>query len=529
MHLATLLLALTGSSIQLCAGYVAHAPLDGSQCTKTTVAILGGGMAGVSAAQALANASIADFVILEYRDTLGGRVWHTDFGTDPKGDPYTIELGANWVQGLGSSSAENPVWGLAKKYQLQNTVSDYDSILTYNETGYTDYSHIFDTYSAARETASKHAGRILNENLQDMTARSGLALAGWKPHRDDMAAQAVEWWNWDWESSFSPETSSFVFGVAGENLTFNQFGDQNNLVIDTRGYSAIIEGESATFLRPNDPRLWLNTQATKIEYSANGVVVRNADGSCVSAAYAICTFSVGVLQNEVVEFAPALPEWKQTAIEKFSMGTYTKIFMQFNVTFWPEDTQYFLYASPTTRGYYPVFQSLSTEGFLPGSNILFVTVVESQAYRAERQSNEQTKREILDVLRQMFPDKHVPEPIAFTYPRWSTEPWAYGSYSNWPQGTTLEMHQNLRANVDRLWFAGEATSAQHFGFLHGAWFEGRETGEHVAALLRDECAELDGVELCGGRMHYDILHGTTPIDAYTALNGWPVNSTSVQA
>ena len=34
-------------------------------------------------------------------------------------------------------------------------------------------------------------------------------------------------------------------------------------------------------------------------------------------------------------------------------------------------------------------------------------------------------------------------------------------------GTSLEMHQNLRANVGRLFFAGEATSAEYYGFLHG--------------------------------------------------------------
>ncbi|KAL4865832.1 hypothetical protein BDV12DRAFT_210915 [Aspergillus spectabilis] len=531
MHFATLLFVLSGS-IPLCAGYVAQFRLNDPRCAKTTVAILGGGMAGVTAAQALSNASITDFLILEYRDTLGGRVWHTDFGQDSNGDPYVIEFGANWVQGLGSFNTENPVWGLAQKYGLRNTYSNYDSILTYNETGYTDYGYLLDEYSAAQEKASQHAGRILNNNLQDMTARSGLALSGWKPRKDDMAAQAVEWWNWDWEGAFTPETSSFVYGVAGENLTFNQFGDRNHLVIDPRGYSAIIEGEAESFLPPHDPRLRLNTQVTEIEHGVEGVIVRNSDGSCISAAYAICTFSVGVLQNDAVDFTPTLPEWKQTAIEKFNMGTYTKIFMQFNETFWPRDTQFFLYASPTTRGYYPVFQSLSTPGFLPESNIIFVTVVDAQAYRVERQSNEQTKAEILEILRLMFPDIPIPDPIAFTYPRWSTEPWAHGSYSNWPAGTTLEMHQNLRANVDRLWFAGEATSAQYFGFLHGAWFEGKEAGMSVAALLNEDCARLGLSERggeCVGRTHYGVLHGTTPVGAYTEANGWGVNSTIVQA
>lgn len=75
----------------------------------------GGGVAGITAAvswlllwiisfltntsqQALSNASVHDFVILEYRDTIGGRAWHKPFGKDPKtGKPYTIEMGANWV------------------------------------------------------------------------------------------------------------------------------------------------------------------------------------------------------------------------------------------------------------------------------------------------------------------------------------------------------------------------------------------------------------------------------------------------
>ena len=321
------------------------------------------------------------------------------------------------------------------------------------------------------------------------------------------------------------ESSSFVFGTAGENLTFNQFSDENNFVIDPRGYSAIIEGEASTFLKKDDPRLRLNTQVVNIDYSKDGVTIHNADGSCVSAAYAICTFSVGVLQNNAVTFKPELPQWKKTAIEKFDMGTYTKIFLQFDETFWPSETEYFLYASPTTRGYYPVWQSLSKNTFLPESNIIFVTVVSDQSYRIENQSDEETKDEVMAVLRQMFPDKDIPEPTAFMYPRWTKTPWSYGSYSNWPPSTTLEMHENLRANTDRLWFAGEATSAEYFGFLHGAYFEGRETGEEIATLLNGDCVNVPGTKTCGdARPHYEKLHGTTPLREYNFFNGWPISS-----
>ncbi|KAL7943722.1 amine oxidase [Trichoderma barbatum] len=508
---------------------VVAAPAGGgsdSICRKTSVAVLGAGMAGITAAQALHNASVSDFVIIEYQDRIGGRAWHRDFGSKPDGSPYVIEYGCNWIQGLGNPGGpENPVYSLAKKYHLANTYSDYGSILTYDETGYTDFSELVDEYGIAYDKAAAKAGRFLVQNLQDQTMRAGLSIAGWNPKHGDMKRQAAEWWNWDWEASFPPEVSSFIFGVAGSNLTFNQFSDANNFVIDPRGYSAIIDGEASTFLSKKDPRLLLNTRITNITYSNHGVTVYNHDGSCVSADYAISTFSLGVLQSNVIGFSPELPQWKKEAIQNFAMGTYTKIFLQFNETFWPEDTQYFLYASPTTRGYYPVWQSLSTEGFMPGSNIIFATVIGDESYRIEQQTDEETKAEAMEVLRQMFPNVTIPEPIAFTYPRWNSEQWSLGSYSNWPAGTSLLAHQNLRANTGRLWFAGEATSAEYFGFLHGAWFEGREAGAQVAALLQSRrCVQYENDKLCGERKHYDTLKGVSPLSQYSLLNGWAVSS-----
>jgi polyamine oxidase len=496
--------------------------------------------------QALANQSITDFLIVEYNGEIGGRVVHTDFGKKPDGSPYVIELGANWVQGLGTEGGpENPIWTLvsfelvhgtipmirgrlrqAKKYNISNTYSNYSSILTYNETGYTDYASLIDNYETAYAEVEQYAGYILTENLQDSSMRGGLSLKGFKP-KQNMAAQAAEWWSWDWETSYPPDQSSLEFGIVGYNATFYRFSEENNLVTDQRGFNALLKELTSTFLTPNDKRLLLNTIVADITYNKHDVTITNADGSCISAAYAICTFSLGVLQNEVVNFEPKLPEWKQTAIADFQMGTYTKIFLQFNETFWDPETQFFLYASPTTRGYYPVWQSLSMEGFLPGSNIIFATLVERESYRIEAQDDEVTKAELLAVLREMFPDANVPEPIAFLYPRWTEVPWAYGSYSNWPVGTTLENHQNLRANVGRLYFAGEATSTEYFGFLHGAYFEGQEAGLRVAGKVKGPCKNPEGG--CGDYKSYEVLHGTTELNEYNPLNGWDVSSFFVAA
>ncbi|KAH8686438.1 putative flavin-containing polyamine oxidase [Ilyonectria robusta] len=494
---------------------------SGKTCRKTKVAVLGAGVAGITAAQALSNSSISDFIIVERNDYVGGRVKHTSFGSKPDGSPYLVELGANWIQGLGSPGGpENPIWTLGKKYGIKNTYSNYDSISTFDENGYNDYTDILDDFSTKYDVAAEIAGNALLENLQDTSMRAGLSAADWKPKKN-MLAQAVEWWNWDWETSYPPQQSGFQFGITGYNLTFYQFSDENNFVTDQRGFNRFVIGEANQYLKKNDRRLLLNTTVKSIAYTDEGVTVHMDDDECIKAEYAICTFSVGVLQNEAVKFSPALPGWKTDAIEQFQMGTYTKIFMQFNETFWGTDKQYFLYADPTTRGYYPVWQSLDTKGFIEGSHIIFATVVDSEAHRIEQQSDEETKAEMMKVLKSMFPDKDIPEPTAFMYPRWSEEEMSFGSYSNWPVGMTLEKHQNLRANVDRLWFAGEANSAQYYGFLHGAWFEGREVGLRIAGLLG---ANLRGNVPTGEMRRYEVLHGTSEYGEYDSVNGWAASS-----
>ncbi|KAI0180547.1 putative flavin-containing polyamine oxidase [Hypoxylon sp. FL1284] len=507
---------------------VRRAASNETECRKTTVAILGAGVAGITAAQALSNASISDFLIVERNDYIGGRVKHSNFGTKPDGTPYVVELGANWVQGLGSPGGpENPIWTLAKKYGVSNTYSNYSSILTYDAGGAADFTDLLDDFEESYAAAERDAGRLLTDNLQDTSARAGLAVAGWKPGRTDARAQAVEWWEWDWETAWPPEQSGFLYGITGYNLTFYQFSDKNNFVWDQRGFNAFVIGSAHEFLEEDDPRLLLETVVKGISYGPDGVTVHIDGGGCIEAQHAIATFSVGVLQNDVVAFDPPLPRWKREAIEQFQMGTYTKIFLQFNETFWDRDTQFFLYADERSRGYYPVWQSLAAPGFLEDSNVIFVTVVDGQSYRVESQSDEETKAEVMDVLRTMFPEIDIPDPIAFMYPRWSTEEWAFGSYSNWPVGMTLEKHQNLRANIDRLWFAGEATSAQYYGFLHGAWFEGRDVGMRIAGLLGQEGNhECDGNSTvgCGSMVDYEVLHGSTFIDEYSVNNGWSASS-----
>jgi polyamine oxidase len=145
----------------------------------------------------LSNQSVTDFLIIEYRDEIGGRMIHTTFGENPEtSDPYTIELGANWVQGLGSEGGpENPIWTFAKEYEIVNEYSDYSSIATFNETGAVNYTDLLDEFEEAWTIFEQEAGYYLTENLQDKSMRAGIWQAGWNAKKD-MMKQAVEWWMW---------------------------------------------------------------------------------------------------------------------------------------------------------------------------------------------------------------------------------------------------------------------------------------------------------------------------------------------
>ncbi|KAK7966390.1 polyamine oxidase (propane-1-3-diamine-forming) [Apiospora aurea] len=509
-----------------------HPHRHSGTCQKTKVAILGAGITSITIAQTLANASVTDFILVEYKDEIGGRLHHENFGKGPDGKPLLVECGANWAQGLGKPEPKRPLTELLqkKKWNIRNTPSNVSAILTYNETGKVDFTSEIEEYEEAVERMVAVAGELLADNIQDRTMREGLTHAGWKPNQRKypQAADAVEWWLYDGEQAYIPEETSLVFNAAVSNFTFLQFSDENNFIVDQRGHNTWLKGEASEFLAANDPRLHLSTIVDRIGYSGEGVVVVNKDGSCIEADYAVTTFSLDVLQQEdVVSFEPALPEWKQVAIESFLLGTYTKIFLQFDETWWPTDTEFFLYADPVQRGWYPIWQSLDKEGFFPGSHAIFVTVTERESQRVERMTDAETQAEVMAVLRAMFPDVDVPGPTAFQYPRWGTTPWAYGSFSFscWPGGTTLEQHQNLRANMDRLWFAGEHTSASYFGYMQGAWYEGRDVGNRLARLVNGQCdgaARGDGV--CGEMVRYEVLHGTTEEDEYNIQNGWDGSS-----
>ena len=97
-------------------------------------------------------------------------------------------------------------------YNLTNTYSNYSSLETFNQDGATDYTDLIDDFENAYSTVEEQAGYILTQNLQDMSFRSALSLAGWKPGNDP-EAQTVEWWEFDFEYGYNPVRARISMNV----------------------------------------------------------------------------------------------------------------------------------------------------------------------------------------------------------------------------------------------------------------------------------------------------------------------------
>jgi len=79
----------------------------------------------------------------------------------------------------------------------------------------------------------------------------------------------------------------------------------------------------------------------------------------------------------------------------------------------------------------------------PGSNVLLVTVTDEESRRIEQQSDAETKAEAMEVLRSMF-GKNIPDATDILVPRWWSDRFYKGTFSNWPLGVNRYEYDQIR-------------------------------------------------------------------------------------
>ncbi|XP_057498596.1 polyamine oxidase 1-like isoform X2 [Actinidia eriantha] len=388
---------------------------------RSTVIIVGAGVSGISAAKVLAENGVDDIVILEASNRIGGRIRKEEFGG------VSVELGAGWIAGVGGKES-NPVWELARKSGLRTCFSDYSNARynIYDRSGKIFPSGIAaDSYKKAVDSAIQKL-RNQEANLESDLLKFSESLSTPKTPIE----LAIDFILHDFEMAEVEPISTYV-----------DFGEREFLVADERGYEHLLYKMAETFLLTSegeimDSRLKLNKR------------------------------------------------WKMEAIEKCDVMVYTKIFLKFPYKFWPcgSEKEFFIYAHER-RGYYTFWQHMETA--YPGSNILVVTLTNGESKRVEAQSDRETLKEAMEVLRNMF-GPGIPDATDILVPRWWNNRFQRGSYSNYPIYFNHQIVDNIKEPVGRIFFTGEHTSERFNGYVHGGYLAGIDTSKALLEELREE-------------------------------------------
>jgi hypothetical protein len=102
----------------------------------------------------------------------------------------------------------------------------------------------------------------------------------------------------------------------------------------------------------------------------------------------------------------------------YTSGNFTKVFAQWHNVWWDPDVRDMLASSPvdSTASDVRVFAELHNLGhasLLPGSNVLFMAVVDPQSSAIEAASDDDAQELAMRWLRGMFPSVTIPPPAAF--------------------------------------------------------------------------------------------------------------------
>ena len=358
----------------------------------------------------------------------------------------------------------------------------------------------------------KVEAKVLEENEKnprngDLPMSSVLAANGWVP--DTPLKRTVDWY------------LDFEYGVRPSLISARHFTtvpEGNDFVTDPRGFKGILDHLAQNITG----KIKTGKVIMQIKYNGDGVEVRTKDGETYKGKYGLCTFSTGVLASDLVKFVPELPKWKKEAISRIPLAYYTNIFAKFPNAFW-EDNE-FIYNAGSVTETFPLVLNLNKKGIHEGSNVLLFTALEDNSLRLEAQSENETKAEVMKTLRKMYRGINIPQPTGkadqkksiknyselyitnsffefseFVVGKFSQNPYVRGSYSNAVVGTTSADFENLLGRLGGLFFSGEASSDDYWGYAQGAYLTGLKQAKVILGCLEgNECPEYkpENTDIC---------------------------------
>jgi monoamine oxidase len=414
-----------------------------------TVTVIGAGIAGLAAAKKLKENGFT-VTVLESQEKVGGRL-RTDRSLG-----VAFDEGASWIHGPRG----NPITNLASQSGANTFLTDDDSVKVFdiNGTAYSD--------TVLTNTEKQY------ESALDAVARAGNINQSFQQVFNSLYPAQVN--NRLWKYMLS---AFLEFNTAGDisKLSSKYFYDDEEFsgadVIITNGYDKVTD-----FLAQG-LEVRLNTKVSAIDYSTPKVKV-TANGNVLESDYVIVCVPLGVLKNGAIAFSPTLPNDKLTAIAKTNMGNVNKFLLVWNNAFWDTNLQYIGY-TPETKGKFNYF--LNVKKFVQ-ANALMTFAFGDYATVTENMSDNDIINEIMLHLKTIY-GSSIPNPTRMLRTKWGENVHSFGAYSYATNGTTTEDFDTLAKTVsNKLFFAGEHTSKEYRGTVHGAYLSGMREADKIIDL-----------------------------------------------
>lgn len=434
------------------------------------VIVVGAGAAGIAAGRKLVASGIMDVLVVEARDRAGGRVW-TEQWTDPAGMTVPVDLGAQWLHGVGT----NVLWPLAQAAGVPTAMSNYDALVVY---GPDNQQVPDDTLVAADDFISAFYEAVGGERRRVEATEGGDAplSAALEPALNAVGDVGEDEALWALNTELEQEYAADL-----ANLSLVYF-DEGREVKGDDAFMGMAGGDFEQFLTGL-------AEGLNIRYNATVLAVDYSDGVLVTvqgpwggeevlqAKAVVVTLPLGVLQAGDLEFTPELPRWKQKAIDALGMGLLDKVVLAFEgPIFWEEGVEVINRVTTPAGAWAEFF----TVGAYSNATLLAAFNAGSQAARVEALTDEEAVGEVMEVLQGLYGDAVPDEPAAAWVTRWGEDPFSRGSYSYMAVGATPADRAALARPVNnKVFMAGEATSRSFHGTVNGAW----ESGEAAANAI----------------------------------------------
>ncbi|XP_011495992.1 PREDICTED: peroxisomal N(1)-acetyl-spermine/spermidine oxidase [Ceratosolen solmsi marchali] len=471
------------------------------------VLIVGAGMAGLSAANHLLKNAEQDFLIVEARSRVGGRIVATNIG-DKK-----VELGANWIHGV----LGNPIFELAMTNDLISimSISRPHKIVAAMEDGkqipFSVLEEIYTAYICFLKRCEEYFLSSYNppEGIhsvgEHIVLETNLYLASLSPE-DKKIRQLL------FDCLLKRETC--ITGCDNmKEIDLMEMGSYTELqggnISLPGGYSSILEPICKHI--PKE-RILTKHAITKIRWqtdsqlrsngSNDAIKVECDNGKIINCEQVICTLPLGVLKEQAAEiFVPSLTTSKLQAIDKLMFGTVDKIILEYDRPFLnPGISEIMLLwddrklaveeiADPIQSWFRKIYS------FIKISDTLLLGWISGKAAEhMESLDSDEVARVCTNVLRKFLNDPFVPTPKTCIRTCWYSQPHTRGSYTAMAVGASQIDIERLAEPITKagdssklkIAFAGEHTHSSFYSTVHGAYLSGRTAAQAVLESRRWE-------------------------------------------